>query len=469
MKLQEIWPNPFRALNAECVRSLSEEDFQHLCTLVYRRAKRHSKSDKQAKMLVRRLIQRRRGQNAAILSRRFSSMSFNMQEVESNTILDALVPNRSRQWLVMDSRRDKFQHSLKGFSFVDFPEETIDQLRRIAKAECTARHGRLDFGDPLILDIGPYVVLGLMRRGMAPFLRGGAMTYQVRKVIEAVRLREFMGIRPFLGLSDIKDVWAFPLMERVGGRHSTEPSKSVKFSLAADKFVDTVNEWLGALPIPMALTAIACAHLSRIVTEILENAERHGRSGSETGDWHMAGFMARRECQYGGDTYLCHIAIVNTGVAIADNFRDISSNKLQDDIRKYVSKHRNRSGQSEATLSTLLAMQDGVSSLPNIRGGLGMMEVVEMANRLGTTNDPEHRPSVTIISGRSCIRFADEFCGFHHRNGGRMQLFNDQRSVDFPPDRNYVFDMQHGFPGTIVAMRFSLDCDAQMQKIGSND
>ena len=98
-----------------------------------------------------------------------------------------------------------------------------------------------------------------------------------------------------------------------------------------------------------------------------------------------------------------------------------------------------------------------------------MMEMVDMANKLGRTPDSDRQPAVTIISGRSCIRFADTFHGFYEKDGGRLQFFNDKHSIDLPPDRHYAFDMQVGFPGTIVAMRFSLDCHARMQEPTPDD
>ena len=212
------------------------------------------------------------------------------------------------------------------------------------------------------------------------------------------------------------------------------------------------------------LTSKAKQHLNKIVTEILDNAERHGQRGEAVGDWHVAGFTARREIPNHDDAHDCHIAFVNTGITIAENIQRISEERLRTDLSRYVDMHGKQSRQSPETLATLYAMQDGVSSLPEGKGGLGMMDMVDMANRLGTTNDSGRQPAVTIISGHSCIRFADRFRGYSKRdNSGRVQLFNDSCDVEFPPDRHYVFDMTYAFPGTVVAMRFSLDCQAQMQ------
>ncbi len=196
-----------------------------------------------------------------------------------NEVLDAFVENRRKRWLRPTKRQSKFEYTLKNLSFVDDPEGTLVQLREVALNECTSRDGILNFGDSQIRDIGPYVVLGIMRKGMAQFVRGGLMEVPVKKVIEAVRLRKFMGMKPFPEISEHVDVWAFGLREHPARHSSAEPAKSVKFAIVADELVDTVNEWIGALPTPLMLTIEAKQHLNKIVTEILENAERHGQPG----------------------------------------------------------------------------------------------------------------------------------------------------------------------------------------------
>lgn len=398
-----------------------------------------------------------------------------LAKYRENSILEALTPNRRNLWVSPVRRKELVYFDLNQFSFVDAPNETMRQLHDIASAECTARLGRLDFGDARILDIGPYVVWGLMSEGMAPFLLGGKMDTPVQKVIEAVGLRKFMGINEFKGLRDRKDVWAFPLRQRNPGTPTAEPARAISFSRVADQLVDTVNEWLGALPVSLRLTSQACAQLNKIATEMLENAERHGRPGDEIGGWYVAGFMARREADDpasdGSVRYDCHIAIVNLGTTIAESILNSTEERMRADRDEYISRHRSRAGTSEDVLATLYAMQDGVSSLPDGRGGMGMMEMVTLVNALGRTEDTRHQPAITIVSGRSCIRFRGPYKGYldGSAEGKRVQPFNSQGSFESPPDRRYVFDLDFGFPGTIVALRFSLDYQALMQRTDSDD
>ena len=146
---------------------------------------------------------------------------------------------------------------------------------------------------------------------------------------------------------------------------------AIGFSRVADQLVDTVDEWLGALPVSLELTMAARGQLNRIATEMLENAERHGRPRDEVGDWYVAGFMARREADDRGGVlnvwYDCHVAIVNIGSTIAESILNSTETeeKIRNDLDAYIAQHHSRARRSRELLATLYAMQDGVSSLPH--------------------------------------------------------------------------------------------------------
>jgi len=265
---------------------------------------------------------------------------------KENAILSAFVQNRKRKWITPIERSKKpvnLRFTLKNFSFVDKPVETMEQLRRIAEAECTSFIGQLDFEDEVVLDIGPYVVLAWMWRDMCPFLRNGSMGIPVKKVIEAVHLRKFLRMAKFKMAIERKDVWAFPLMERTPGHHDATLQKSVAFSIAADKLVETINEWLSKLPVPMHLSREAEARVNKIATEILDNAERHGGIGDERGNWQIAGCMAREKTSGKPYSYDCHVAIVNLGTVISSNmFDNLKEEWRRKDLDKYIGKHRRK-------------------------------------------------------------------------------------------------------------------------------
>ena len=463
-KLDSFWPLPFRKITSNLVRSISDEDFLILCRRVYKRNNKHQKSNRKSNSLIRTLMRRRKGLKAFLDMKQQRPELF-FSKYKDDPILNSFYPDRKRKWIKPSTRKDEEYLILERFSFVDEPNRTLKLLQNIAISECTVRAARLDFADAHILDIGPYMVWGLMSKGMSPFLIGGKMATPVQKVIEAVRLRQFMKMSEFRDLADNKDVWAFPLRERHPGTPTATPARAIGFSRVADQLVYTINEWLGALPTAFELTREAKPRINKIATEILENAERH--AGSENGQWYVAGFMARQnqiddrgQCR---DWHDCHISFVNLGDTISETIRNSAPKRISKDLQSYLDCHRSKDGPSPNTLATLYAMQDGISSLPEGAGGKGMMEMVELTNALGRTDDIKHQPAITIISGKSCIQFAGPYKGcFTHESGDgkRIQTFNAEKRFDFPPDWNYVYDLDVAFPGTIVALRFTIDHEA---------
>lgn len=251
-----LWPVAFRRLTPALVQSLSEEDFARLCRMVRRRARRRQPTDRHADDLVKRLKKRRFGadrlRRPSDLKRQNPRLPF--AKYRDNPILNSLHPRRSKLWIKPIGRTKREHFSLENFSFVDEPNSTMKILSDIAAAECTALTARIDFADEKILDIGPYIVWGLMSKDMTPVLTGGHIAPSVMKVLEAFRLRRFMGMSKIKGIERIRDIWAFTLQERSSTTPTATPERAIGFSKVADKFVDTINEWLGALPQPFELT-----------------------------------------------------------------------------------------------------------------------------------------------------------------------------------------------------------------------
>lgn len=460
---KEFWPLPFRKLTSGLLRSLSDEDFFILCKLVYKKNKKYRANDRKSRSLIRVLMRRRKGLKTIHDVKQYPNLFF--FKYKENAILDSFYPDRKRKWISPVRRTDEKHFTLDQFSFVDQPNKTLLLLQDIAISECTTLAARLDFSDAKILDIGPYIVWGLMSKGMSPYLIGGNMAIPVQKVIDAVNLRKFMQMTEFKGLADNKDVWAFPLKERNPGTPTATPDRAIGFSKVADQLVDAINEWLGALPKKLCLTRESKPHINNIVTEMLDNAERHAGTGS--GQWYVAGFMARCDStdadNRSHEWYDCHIAFVNLGNTISEAIYRSASTQIRTDLQSYLNKHHSRGSPSRDTLAALYAMQDGISSLPEGAGGKGMMDMVELTNQLGHTEDVDHQPRISIISGKSCVQFAGPYKGCFFQNEEsrvRVQTFNTERQFDFPPDRRYVFDLDVKFPGTIVALRFSLDHEA---------
>ncbi len=381
--------------------------------------------------------------------------------------MDALVPNRSAIWRSDIARRRRtVRIPVTDFSILDDPDGALGILTQIARAECDAAAVEVDFLDPDIVDVGPFLVLGIMFERMAPLVTGGRVTQQTMKVLEAVNLRQFLRMRPFGAKLKFGDIWALPLERRRGSGTSTsenvafEPSRA---EIVADRTARHVDHWLSKIEPPSSLTTWGASKIKAFVGEILNNAERHGRTGGD-GEWIAAGFMARREIKIEGEistVHVCHLCFFNPGRPIAETITD-SPATIRNQVDSYRRRHRG-AGQHHETLATVFALQDGISRIDQGEGmpsgGTGLMDIVEFANEVGKTDLPELSAKVAIMSGRAYIRFAQPFArGLSSGDGEpRLQWFNADNDVMEPPAETHVKTLAKRFPGTLISLRFVLD------------
>ncbi|RJG46653.1 hypothetical protein D3Y55_21950 [Mesorhizobium sp. DCY119] len=354
---------------------------------------------------------------------------------------------------------------------------TYQSLISMAEADCDALHYRIDFLDEYVTDIGPYLVFGIMREQMAPLSAGGTVSGPTRKVLEAVGLRAFLRMKPFQGVTT-DDVWPLPVMQRRrGGTSSTtnlaaEPST---VEIRADEITKRVDSWLEQLDPPSELTEHGIGRIKSIVTETLNNAERHGRVGGD-GEWVVAGFMARRPITDDEDAplvHVCHLGFLNLGRPISETILEAPT-EITEQISKYQKVH-SRSDLSAETLATVFALQDGISRVlqgnGNPSGGTGLMDMVEFANEVGRSSIPGNGPKVAILSGNAYIRFEAPYSeGFGTSDDDRrLQWFNLKNDVLKKPDSGYVMDLPRAFPGTLITMRFVLDGSLQTENLDDDN
>ncbi|MBN9033820.1 MAG: hypothetical protein BGO05_09855 [Rhizobiales bacterium 63-7] len=377
-------------------------------------------------------------------------------------MLAALVPDREIRWRKITQRRSGGHLTCKEFSFIDNPLKTFESLKAIAVAECERVNFRIDFLDEYVTDIGPYLVLGLMREKMAPLATGGGVHRRVVKVLEALRLREFLRMRSF-GRVPMYDVWAFPLTRRRrAGSTKTdnmayEPSR---VEITADGIAANVNNWLLELTPPRELTDHGLAKIRATVGEILNNAERHGPVGGD-GDWITGGFMARRIDRGGVTAHVCHLCFYNEGRTVAETINN-GPRAVKAQIERYVARHR-KSGLSPETLATVFALQDGISRVEQgdgqPSGGTGLMDVAEFVNEVGKLPIAGKSPKIALISGRSYIKFDTPYLNgiVSGNTERRLQWFNVDNDVLKPPAETHVIDLPYALPGTLITMRFAID------------
>lgn len=405
-------------------------------------------------------------------------LAFKLRE---HPVLSAVLPERVSMWKSV-LKRDRFSEpaviKVTQLSFIHDPVAALEFFRDIARVEATALCVRIDFDFEYVDDIGPFLLMAEVWPSLAPVFSGGGTMYPaVQKVLEAVGLRGSLGMA-FPGLKDLRDVWAMPVQKRRQSGTSTSASRYLEpqtNEMAAGRFCDEVNRWLGAAKTQAELTATGRRELSQIVNELLDNAERHSSYRDKDGSWTVAAFMARRVVD-GEIRHVCHLAILSLGDTVCESLDATAAEDLRYKLDGFLSDMRTANAeQSRETLITLAAIQDGVTRDPEAwerkSGGYGFMEFVDSVNLLGLSKRPELKPQITIMSGSSCITLRDDYIrGLRTDDKGpRKQYFNSCNSVDEAPDVTFVRDLPLRLPGTVISVVFTLDPEFYRTTLNASD
>ena len=455
-------------VSRELLRTITEDQFVELCARI-RKTMCASKSNapwvvkgakrKHYRKIVRRMQSVRHPHGERRIYKKIRNFRYKPSE-----LLDALYPQRKMTWVQPGKRRSRERPreiTLQNFSFIDSPIETLERLRDIARAEAQESIFKLHFLDSICLDIGPYLVLGVIRQQMLPNCTGGKISGGLSKVLSAVELDKFLAMSiegPRAG-----NVYPFPL--KAGARETaTEGSVGITTKQRViDQFIDTLDMWLNAAEI--TLSEIGRGHVGQIIGEAIDNAERHSEGEDGRGRWWIAGFMTDRPDEKGSSAFHCHLGLLCLGSSIAASIASAPGN-MRSEISLYTSKHQSKR-QSESTLSTVYAVQDGITRDPP--GGVGLLDMLSLAAELGQSEDGINA-AVAIISGDTCILASEPFISPHDNPViGRRLWFNNENSLDRPPDNNYVFTMPFEFPGTLVSLRFQIDSDYLKKKVENNE
>ena len=322
----------------------------------------------------------------------------------------------------------------------------------------------IDFEDERCLDIGPFLIVGMLREEISrSTCRGGKLSRGVAKVLRAVRMAEFLKMR-FQSSSD-NPVYPYPLNRHSAVRRYNqgfETHQSAK-EKQTRRFAESMNGWLRAAG--MELSPDGGNYVRSMIAEILDNT-RHANPHGDDGEWAIAGFMERRESEGENSIYVCHVAIVSIGLTISDSLEACKDPEVRSQIDAYIGEHAPASTRySEATLRTVCALTDRVSCEGTRQdrdlGGCGMSSLVTMLRAIGAHLPDGAEPRITIVSGHSCIQLWDPYNAMlrsmGNEEGLHFQAFNEEQDLQRPPDDRYVYDLFERFPGTVIAVRFSIE------------
>jgi hypothetical protein len=396
---------------------------------------------------------------------------------KDSTLASGLKPDRRAEWTPIIRRRPGLRYEqivLQNFSFIDHPQHTLNKIKEILDFECNAVNAQLHFDDQYCVDVAAYLVLAEMWQSLSRVFRKGRMTVPIQKVVEALGLRRELSMR-FPGLDNVDDVWAFPKRSRRPTGSSRARDRQLQpqsREKVADEFCNTLDEWLGTAAEELELTGEGKSKFAQIIGELLDNAERHSDAPRKDGSWSTAAFMAKRT-EGDKEVFRCHMGFLSVGRSLAESLATAPI-KIRAQVNKYCDLHPS-CGISRDTLSTLVALQDGITrdeaAAANERGGVGLQDVLELINVLGVTNTTGQEPRMTIVSGRSCIRVRTPYLKGTRssEHGPRLLWFNEQNDPNVAPDQDYVFDLETKFPGTIIGLTFVLSKEDLMAVVHAED
>jgi hypothetical protein len=255
--------------------------------------------------------------------------------------------------------------------------------------------------------------------------------------------------------------------KREAPREHTSSAKEVQTVRLTDYIDSCLSDF------EMKLSDDTKRYISRLVGEVLTNAEEH--AGTD-GEWWLAGYFRRMPGAAHGDF---HLTIFNLGTTLAGSLQELPLDaRMRTEIEKLVAEHGNRGllgpKWTHESLWTVYALQEGVTRFNVEQGvvhghrGLGTAELIDMFDLLGQSTAVGAKPRMCVVSGRTHVVFDGTYVMKRHPIGGQLRrviAFNAENDLAQPPDPAYVRSLRQGFPGTMVSLRFYLDRD-YLREIG---
>lgn len=387
-------------------------------------------------------------------------------------LLDGFLKNRDRNWRDMATRLRAREHrklDIRQFSFFENPEGTIRGLRDIAAAEAECLSGRINFLDEDCLDLGPWLVLAVMRRDMVPVFTGGSIGDQLSAVIRALGLSTALRFSLSQTTASQNEIWAFPLRSRRAAGSSTSPTVHLdpqSKEEVADELCAAINRWLGHGS-GLVLTKDGHRLVLKIVGETLDNAERFSRPEfPNDGDWSISGYM-RRHGDGDTATFTCQLAFLSVGASINSSVQGCDG-PTKAKMDEYLAAHSHifpNQMFADDHLRTIFALQDRVSGDPNAiangRGGTGFRDIITLFADLAEATSQGSNAKLAIVSGRTCLHVASLYCEVSRPRPDQLFniWFNRENLKELPPDRGSVVELGEEFRGTLITMLFELDRD----------
>ena len=351
----------------------------------------------------------------------------------------------------------------KEFSFIDGPEKALECLEQFSRAALSgAKTVSIHQRDCEQIDLCAAAVLNSLALEASQRLR---LTLQgsypsAREPQEIVRAA---GLPKFLGLP-VPEPEGFLTFKLVRGRRTRAAADTAsEKEISTQRLTEYVNLCLARYD--HKLSPEGTDRFGRLLGELLANAEDH----SGRGEWWIAGYLRHPKSAPFGD---CHITIFNFGKTLAESLQELPlTSLLRKQIMALVEEHTKRKffavrAWTEENLWTLYALQEGVSRYNDQaehlgHRGFGTTEMIRMFQLLGQSRTATVQPVMCVVSGHTHIRFDNSVRLDLQPTGTGQQrrviAFNAENDLRRPPERHYVHNLDHFFPGTLISLRFFLD------------
>ncbi len=354
----------------------------------------------------------------------------------------------------------------KRFSFIEAPNEAIDVLNGLVKVGLLKRTQTIDLMQEScqLIDHCAESAAAVMARQLrgrfgVRFRGTFPKAEKQRVIVHATGLPRMLDI----DLPTPEGFIAFPL--RRGRQAGSRATVSSQKEIEAGNVTKHVDDCLGEYN--WGLTDEAKEYLSRLIGEVLDNAEEH----SGRPDWWIAGYLRKdTETKYGD----YHLTIFNFGRTLSESLQELSpGSELRKGIQSLIRKHRGglfSASWTEENLWTLYALQGGVSRLEGDRG-TGTVDMIRFFERIGQQKSGKDGPVMCVVSGRTQILFDGKYGMKYQRipSGEKRFIiaFNKTNDLRRKPDPNCVRNLDRYFPGTLISLRIFFDQE-HLERIGGS-
>lgn len=366
------------------------------------------------------------------------------------------------------------------FSLCDNAEETFYALKKVIYAFFIdiPQHIIFDYVNCTRIDIEAQALMDVMLIEYKAFLNKCSYLTTQRAIYELPAsfggrnmkdesLRKMMfsvGSPANLGIKkkDFPDIIKYPMCSHRALTESDKKDLKARKELDTSLAIDYVIECLKKMG--KKLTPKKRSDLCTVIGEILINAEEHSTLH------HRFSMGYFHEVNEGGKhTGLFHLVILNFGASIYEKFSNNAEcpeetvSKMRALSEKYTSRSLFKSGEfEEETLWTLYALQQGVTSVPDMQRGSGTIQFIRSFFNIKGSQEVDSVSRMMLLSGKTEILF-DGTYGVQEKLDGNnkfnVMTFNESGSIEDRPDKRFVKTTDTYFPGTIIAAKILLNED----------